>query len=207
MVCYDIAAPDSGMLFALALARPIAEPDSDAVLLARVARRDARAFEKLYDRHSRVVYSLLVRMVGERQVADELVQDVFLRLWRRAETFDEARGDLAPWLLTVARNIALDRIRSKAEKQRRSEDGDDDPPPPLAAPRGEAWVDQQRLAERARELMDELPDSQRKAIELAYFEGMSHTEVASSLDAPLGTVKSWVRKGLLHLRDGMGGAR
>lgn len=207
MLSYDRSANLSGMLFAFAISRPAAAPESDAGLLTRVAARDARAFEALYDRHSRAVYGVLLRMVRERDVADELAQDVFLRLWRKADAFDPERGELLPWLLTVARHVALDRLRSKAEKQRNVEDGGDDAPVAPIAARGEAWVDQRRLSDKARGLMEGLPDGQRRALELAYFEGLSHSEIAAKLDAPLGTVKSWVRKALLRLREQMGGAQ
>lgn len=194
------------MLLTLAIPQSPAPAESDAALLGRVARRDARAFEELYDRHSRVVYSVLLRMVRERDVADELVQDVFLRMWRKADAFDPGRGALLPWLLAVARNTALDRIRSKAEKQRAAEEGAEEAPIAPVAAQGEAWLDRRRLTQTARGFMEELPDGQRRALELAYFEGLSHSEIADALEAPLGTVKTWVRKALLRLREQMGGA-
>ncbi len=189
--------------------RPISAADlnwSDERLLAGAAGGDQKAFEQIYERHARVVYSLLLRMTRESPVAEELTQEVFLRVWRRASSFDAQRGQLRPWLLQVARNLALDRIRGKAEQQRgREHELKELTALSTAAPRAEAWVEQRTLAHQACAFMAELPDGQRRALELAYFEGLSHSEIATRLDSPIGTVKSWVRKGLLQLRDSMRG--
>jgi len=202
----------SSMLLALAISHPAPPSGSDPELLARIAdARDPQALETLYDRYARPVYSVLLRVVGDRAAADELQQEVFLKLWRNAQTFDRARASALPWLLTLARNAALDRVRTKAERQRRREFGDDESStalqsaPHASARHDEAWLDRRRLAEQVSEALEQLPEPQRRALELAYFEGLSQTEIAAQLDAPLGTVKSWVRKALLRLRDDLGG--
>ncbi|MDA0205303.1 MAG: sigma-70 family RNA polymerase sigma factor [Acidobacteria bacterium] len=170
-------------------------------------RRDQDALAALYDRYSRVVYAVLLRITRDQPSAEELCQEVFFRLWKNADSFDGCQGSLTPWLLTIARNAALDRFRSKGEKQRHSEIGTEQI---LEAPTPgniDVWVDNKLQADRATALMGDLPEGQRQALELAYFEGLSQTEIADKLGAPLGTVKSWVRGALLRLREQMGGVQ
>lgn len=185
------------------------EQPSDAALMESLAReRDVNALEQLYHRYSRLVYSLVLRMLLQAASAEEIVQDVFLQLWRNAHLYDASRGPLQPWLLTLARNRSLDFLRLKSEKQRRREDVLDDSSAPLAlavaAPNFDTQIDEQRRAARVRELMRGLPAPQLKAIELAFFEGLSHSEIAAAMQQPLGTVKSWIRNGLLRLKEGLG---
>jgi RNA polymerase sigma-70 factor, ECF subfamily len=183
-------------------------PDSsevsvDAALAQRLLRQDVRAFEQLYDRHSRIVYGLVLRILQQAGTAEEVVQDIFLQLWRNASRYDSSRGPFLPWLLTLARNRALDHLRLKSERQRRREDQTEELPSAIALPDYEAGLDQMRRATRVRKLMSALQPQQRRAIELAYFEGMSHSEIAEKLQEPLGTVKSWIRNGLLKLKEGL----
>src|SRR5262249_33990295 len=139
--------------------------------------------------------------------AEEIVQDVFLQLWRQAERYQADRGPLQPWLFTMARNRALDFLRLKREKQRRREDSmESESAPmqiPVSDPAPEQRIDQERRAEKVRSVMATLPDLQRQAIEMAFFDGMTHSEIAASLREPLGTVKSWIRTGLLRVREVM----
>jgi len=175
----------------------------DAALVHRLLQRDVNAFEQLYDRHSRIVYALVLRILQQAGTAEEVVQDIFLQLWRNAQRYDESRGPFVPWLLTLARNRALDTLRLKSERQRRREEQTEELPPVVSAPEFEKSLDLKRRAERVRELMTSLQPQQKRAIELAYFEGMSHTEIAAALKEPLGTVKSWIRNGLLRLKEGL----
>jgi len=176
---------------------------SDAALVHRLLQRDVRAFEQLYDRHSRLVYGLVLRILQQASTAEEVVQDVFLQLWRNASQFDTARGAFIPWLLTLARNRALDHLRLKSERQRRREDQTEELAPVVSAPDFEGSIDEQRRAARVRQLMAALQPQQKRALELAYFEGLSHSEIAAKLQEPLGTVKSWIRNGLLKLKEGL----
>ena len=176
---------------------------SDATLVDRLLHRDVSAFEELYDRHSRIVYALVVRILQQAPTAEEVVQDVFLQLWRNAALYQSARGPFVPWLLTLARNRALDNLRLKSERQRRREDQTEELPTIAQAPEYEKALDEQRRAERVRSLIGTLSAPQKKAIEMAYFEGLSHSEIASALQEPLGTVKSWIRNGLLRLKEGL----
>jgi len=179
------------------------EVSPDAALVRSLLRQDVNAFEQLYDRHSRAVYSLVLRILQHASTAEEVVQDVFLQLWRNASRYDASRGPFLPWLLTLARNRALDQLRLKSERQRRREDQAEEPPAVFSAPDYESALDEKRQAERVRSLMNLLNPRQRRAIELAYFEGLSHSEIAESLQEPLGTVKSWIRNGLMRLKEGL----
>jgi len=179
------------------------EVSPDATLVQNLLRQDVNAFEQLYDRHSRQVYGLVLRILQQASTAEEVVQDVFLQLWRNAAAYDAERGPFVPWLLTLARNRALDHLRLKSERQRRREDQADELPPVSAAPEYEKELDERRSVERVRSLMGGLLPQQKRAIELAYFEGLSHSEIAAKLQEPLGTVKSWIRNGLLRLKEGL----
>jgi RNA polymerase sigma-70 factor, ECF subfamily len=176
---------------------------SDTALVQRLLQRDVRAFEQLYDRHSRIVYGLVLRILQQASTAEEVVQDVFLQLWRNAGQYQSGRGPFVPWLLTLARNRALDNLRLKSERQRRREDQAEELPTIAQVPEYEKTLDEKRRAETVRALMGSLSAQQKKAIEMAYFEGLSHSEIAAALQEPLGTVKSWIRNGLLRLKEGL----
>ena len=197
------------MLLAVVQPWPEGKQPTDAALMERVLQRDSTALEVLYDRYGRPVYSLVLRISQQPASAEEIVQDVFLQLWRSAERFQISRGPLEPWLFTMARNRALDFLRLKREKQRRREDSADFDLPPSAVvrPDPEGAMDQARRAEKVRALMSSLPEPQRRAIELAFFEGMTHSEISAAIGEPLGTVKSWIRSGLLRLRESLEEAR
>lgn len=179
------------------------EVSPDAALVQRLLQRDVSAFEQLYDRHSRIVYALVLRILQQASTAEEVVQDVFLQLWRNASQYQTARGAFVPWLLTLARNRALDHLRLKSERQRRREDQTEELPSIAAPPQYEKLLDEKRRAERVRSLIGSLSPQQKRAIEMAYFEGLSHSEIAAALKEPLGTVKSWIRNGLLRLKEGL----
>jgi RNA polymerase sigma-70 factor, ECF subfamily len=173
--------------------------------MERILRRDDSALETLYNRYGRPVYALVLRISRQPASAEEIVQDVFLQVWRNADRYQNSRGPLGPRLFTVARNRALDFLRLKQEKQRRREDSTDFDLPPSAVERSdpEGAMDQSRLAEKVRSVMHSLPEMQRRAIELAFFDGLSHSEISASMGEPLGTVKSWIRGGLLRLRESL----
>lgn len=177
------------------------EVSPDATLVHRLLQKDVSAFEQLYDRYSRPVYGLVLRILQQAGTAEEVVQDVFLQLWRNAAQYDESRGPFLPWLFTLARNRALDTLRLKSERQRRREEQAEELPQVPIAPEYEKALDEKRRAEKVRAVMASLNPQQKRAIELAYFEGLSHTEIAAALKEPLGTVKSWIRNGLLRLKE------
>ena len=191
------------MFLAVLTPKDSSEVSPDAMLVHQLLQRDVDAFEQLYDRHSRFVYALVLRIVQQASTAEEVVQDVFLQLWRNASRYDARRGPFVPWLMAVARNRALDHLRLKSERQRRREDQTEELPPVIGFPQFEKALDDKRRAERVRAVMGALNPQQKKVIELAYFEGLSHTEIAETLKEPLGTVKSWIRNGLLRLKEGL----
>jgi RNA polymerase sigma-70 factor (ECF subfamily) len=158
----------------------------------------------LYDRYGRLAYSLILRIVRDAALAEDLVQETFLRVWNRAQAFDEERGALGPWLLAVARNRAIDYLRSSDGRMARSAyELVEMENPALFADLESRMVtsDQARLIRQA---LTKLNPSQRNVIELAYFEGLSQTEMAERMGQPLGTIKTWVRTALRNLREELG---
>jgi len=180
------------------------QPDS-AAWLARAAAGDGAALAALYDRHARAVYSIALRIVSDEAEAEDVVQDVFAQVWRQAGRYDRSRGTVDAWLVTMARTRAIDRVRARRarpDSRATSTDvGAQDPPAPMIDP-GDALA-AARDAERIREALHGLPHVQRLAIELAYFEGLTQSEIADRLETPLGTIKTRIRLGLLKLRDAL----
>lgn len=175
----------------------------DADLVARVATRDAGALAELYDRYSRPVFSYLHRVCGDPQTSEELLQEVFFRVWRQAATFDGSRGAFVSWVMSIAHNMAIDEVRRVG---RRPRPGTDDPERVLsqvvdrdAPPDEAAWLGDLRRQMRA--AVDAIPSPQRDVIELAYFSGLTQREISQRLDIPIGTVKTRTRLGLLKLRE------
>jgi RNA polymerase sigma-70 factor (ECF subfamily) len=181
------------------------EQADDAAWLARAAAGDDAALAALYDRHARGVYSLALRMVTVEADAEDVVQEVFAQAWRQAGRYDEARGTVAAWLLTMARTRAIDRLRAKQARP----DSDSGTPDDLWEVRPATSLDPadalaaEQDAERVRQALEALPLLQRLAIELAYFEGLTQRQIAARLEEPLGTVKTRIRLGLLKLRDAL----
>jgi len=173
----------------------------DRALVARLAVGDERALGELYDRHGTMAYSLALAIVRERADAEEVVADAFGQVWRNAASYDPGRGSVAGWLATITRSRALDLVRARGRRVRAMEraaqaDNDGLAPPDRRIERGEA----RRLVARS---LGELPEPQRRVIELAYFGGLSQTEIAAELHEPLGTVKTRIRAGLEKLRGSL----
>jgi RNA polymerase sigma-70 factor (ECF subfamily) len=168
---------------------------SDGDLIRRVARRDANAFEALYQRYARPVFGLALRRLGDRMRAEDAVQETFAAVWRSARTYKPERGAGAPWLYAVARNAIVDRSRNRSE-----------PPAEIPdSPTGELGPDERAEASyvswRVHRALEDLPQNERDVIELAYYGGLSQSEVADFLSIPLGTVKTRTRAGLGRLAD------
>jgi RNA polymerase sigma-70 factor (ECF subfamily) len=174
--------------------------DADQDLISLVRERDARAFATLYDRHARAAYSLAYRMMGERQAAEDLVQEAFLKLWRGASSYRPERGNVRSWLLAIVHNQAIDQIRSSASRRRTQEKVEASAPKVQPSEAfSESWRNARR--EQVREVLKSLPEEQLKVLELAYFGGYKHAEIAELLGIPLGTVKGRMRLGLQKVRD------
>lgn len=176
----------------------------DAVLLGRVARGDAAAFATLFDRHSSAVLGLLVRMMGRRPEAEELLQDVFLQAWREADRYRPESASPKGWLLMMARSRAVDRIRSRGARERRETSVTRDRPAAAAVPpAGPERLERRERRDRVAAALADLPAEQRRAIEHAFFDGLTHREVAERLGQPLGTVKSRILLGMKKMREAL----
>jgi RNA polymerase sigma-70 factor (ECF subfamily) len=173
---------------------------ADEELVSLVGAGDAEAFAVLYDRHSRPAYSLAYRMMGEKQAAEDLLQDAFLKVWRGADTYRAERASVRTWVLSIVHNRAIDQLRSLASRRRTQEKVE------ASAPRvqpseafAQAWRNTRR--EQVREALGALPPEQLKTLELAYFSGYTHVEISELLGVPLGTVKGRMRLGLKKIKD------
>ncbi len=174
---------------------------ADLALLKRVSARDATAISELYDRHNRLLFGLILRILGQRGDAEEVLQEVFLAVWNRSDQFDAALGTPVAWLVRIARNRAVDRLRANAVRVRAVEAGAAEPPA-VESPEAHAVTsEQQRVVSRA---LKALPDEQRMLIEQAYFLGLTQSELAERHALPLGTVKTRIRTGMLALRQLLG---
>jgi RNA polymerase sigma-70 factor (ECF subfamily) len=179
---------------------------ADRRALEGMARGEHGALAELYDRHGRLVYSLALRVLRDQGDAEDVVQDVFSQAWRQASRYESSRGPVIAWLMNLARSRAIDRLRSR---RARPETGADDAEvarmPDLAPPIDDqlALSDQ---AERIRAAVEQLSLLQRVAIELAFYEGLTHVEIAERLELPLGTVKTRIRQGLAKLKERLAGA-
>ena len=173
----------------------------DIALLERIAARDENAVSALYDRHSRLLFSLILRILRDRSEAEEVLQEVFFSVWTKVESYNPSLGSPAGWLVRIARNRGIDRLRTNVVRTRTLEAVEDtriSDNPEASAVRSE----QQRMVRCA---LDTLPDDQRELIEHAYFRGLTHSELAERFKLPLGTVKPRVRSGMLALRQQLGG--
>jgi len=178
---------------------------ADQAALARMARGEGEAVADLYDRHARPIYSLALRILGDVTDAEDVVQEVFSQAWRQASRYSAARGAVAAWLLTLARSRAIDRLRAK--RARPAELTDERMADQLvdAGPAVDSMLLSSEQVSRVRTALDELPLLQRAALELAYFEGLTHAEIADRLEQPLGTVKTRIRLAMLKLRGLLAG--
>jgi RNA polymerase sigma-70 factor (ECF subfamily) len=171
---------------------------SDVSLLHAIARRDEAALSSLYDRYRVILFGLLVRILSSREEAEDILQEVFIQVWRRAADFDELRGKPFTWLVTLARSRAIDRLRLLQARDRVAVAAARDAPEEAS----DAMLDTLRSEQKriVAEALAELPEEQRRALMLAYFEGLTQTEIAARLGSPLGTVKTRMRSGMIKLR-------
>lgn len=197
---------------------------SDADLMRRVVQGDESAFGALYDRYAELVFGAVIRFVGDRQLAEDVVQDTYLALWNRADRFDPEAGSLLGWLLAIARNRAVDRHRAAARRpatismsaaaqadetdtealERLMADGSPVASAPIDGDPETALL-RDWLGAVVRATLGEMPELERRAIELAYYDGLTQSEIAARLGWPIGTVKTRTRRGLGRLRDALDG--
>ncbi len=174
--------------------------DADLILMRRMARGERTALASLYERHGSVALALAARMLGENDAAEEVVQDAFVSLWRHAGDFQAGRAAPRTWLLTIVRNRCIDELRRRPAAPRIALD---DAQP--AAIEGDPWPEiwKRHCGSILREALEELPNEQRDVIELGFFGGLSHAQIAERVDAPLGTIKKRMRSGLKRLRGAL----
>jgi RNA polymerase sigma-70 factor (ECF subfamily) len=169
-------------------------PVDESAMLTRIGQRDENAMEEIFRRYSGPVYSVALRVLRDSSQAEDVLQEVFLQLWRKPAAFVQNRGSLGAWLVVIARNRAIDVLR-----RRKPSDSVDDVV--LASTVNVAdEAERNTMMEKVRRVIADLPMEQRKSLELAYFEGLSHTEIASRTGDPLGTVKTRIRQALISLR-------
>lgn len=180
---------------------------SDTDLIALVTQGDQDALATLYERYSRAVYSFSLRIVGDAQAAEEILQEVFVRAWQQGGSFQSTRGSLITWLLSITHNLSIDEVR---RRKRRPQKAESEEPESILATlpdegldvEEEVWLSSLRIS--IQEALLQLPTAQREAIELAYFQGLTQREIAETLGEPLGTIKTRMRLGMLKLREQLG---
>jgi RNA polymerase sigma-70 factor (ECF subfamily) len=178
-------------------AEPSQIPDDD--LLHAIARGDETALAACYDRYRVILFSQILRILNDRQEAEDCLQEVFLQVWRRARDFDAARGRAFTWLVTIARSRALDRLRASGSRLRLATEAAQMPRDEIGDAAAEAV--QSEAGAIVRTALAALPEEQRRTLLLAYFEGLTQTEIAARLGDPLGTVKTRMRAGMIKLRE------
>lgn len=172
---------------------------NDVELLKAVAARDEAALAQLYDRYRVILFGLLLRILNNREEAEDVLQETFLQVWRRAPNFDENRGRPFTWLVTLARSRGIDRLRTLAARERVAVASAKDEAEVVSDAASDAFrSEQRRLITNA---LDQLPDEQKQTLLLAYFDGLTQSEIAARLDTPLGTVKTRMRTGMMKLRE------
>ena len=173
----------------------------DREWIQRMAEKDAAALDAFYTRYNRIAFSLILRIVGNREDAEDVLTDVFWQVWQQSPRYDSSRGKPIAWILTIARTRAIDCIRSRNRQQSKTDELDEStnpqPAPGPSEPDAFVLADTRQAVQEA---LQTLSEPQRIVLEMAYFQGMSHTEIATALGQPLGTVKDRIRNGMLHLR-------
>lgn len=177
---------------------------ADEELMARAAEGDARAFEVIFDRHGDASFSLAYRMCGRRSLAEDVTQEAFLSLWRSCARYDYTRGSVRSWVLAAVHNRAIDALRRAVVRNERDIEDEQLARTVAGSESTEAEVERREQAGAVRGVLGELPSEQRQVIELAYFSGFTHSEIAEMLGLPIGTVKGRMRLGLSKLRIALG---
>ena len=183
--------------------RPEPAQENDVELLKAIVARDEVALAQLYDRYRVILFGLLMRILNNREEAEDVLQEVFLQVWRKAEDFDEDRGRPFTWLVTLARSRGIDRLRTLGARERVAEASAREAPEEVSDAATDAFKSEQRGI--VSDALAKLPDEQKRPLMLAYFDGLTQSEIATHLGAPLGTVKTRMRTGLIRLRELLAG--
>ena len=183
--------------------RPEPAQENDVELLKAIVARDEVALAQLYDRYRTILFGLLMRILNNREEAEDVLQETFLQIWRKAADFDESRGRPFTWLVTLARSRAIDRLRTLASRERVAEARAREVSEEISDAATDALKSEQRGL--VSDALAKLPDEQKRPIMLAYFDGLTQSEIATRLGAPLGTVKTRMRTGMIRLRELLAG--
>ncbi|HEX2269735.1 MAG TPA: sigma-70 family RNA polymerase sigma factor [Pyrinomonadaceae bacterium] len=179
--------------------RPGPAQDNDVDLLKAIAAGDEAALGRIYDRYRVILFGVLVRILNNRAEAEDVLQEVFLQVWRRAADFDETRGRPFTWLVTLARSRGIDRLRTLASRERVAQAGAKDTDEEFSDAASDAIRSEQRGV--VNKALAQLPEEQQRPLMLAYFDGLTQSEIAKQLGTPLGTVKTRMRTGMIKLRE------
>ncbi|WP_346267276.1 sigma-70 family RNA polymerase sigma factor [Halalkalibaculum roseum] len=183
------------------------DADEEVEILRRIKARDEKAMAELYELYNGLLFSMIISVVKKKEEAEDVLQEVFVTIWEKAPTFNEERGNVYSWLVTLTRNKAIDRIRSKDYKTQKKATQDVDAPDfflegnkydPLKTT---IYSDRTELVKKA---LSEIPESQSEVLKIAYYEGLTQREISEQLDIPLGTVKTRMRQGMIKLKDLLG---
>ena len=183
--------------------QPERAQDTDVALIKAIAAKDEAALAQIYDRYRVILFGLLMRILNNREEAEDVLQEVFLQVWRKAGDFDETRGRPFTWLVTLGRSRGIDRLRTLASRERVAEAGAREVSEEISDAASDAFRSEQRGL--VNDALAQLPDEQKRPLMLAYFEGLTQSEIATNLGAPLGTVKTRMRTGLIKLRELLAG--
>jgi RNA polymerase sigma-70 factor (ECF subfamily) len=183
--------------------RPERSQDNDVALLKAVAAKDEASLAQLYDCYRVILFGLLMRILNNREEAEDVLQEVFLQVWRKAGDFDENRGRPFTWLVTLTRSRGIDRLRTLSARERVAQAGAKEATEAISDAASDAFRSEQRGL--VTDALAQLPDEQKRPLMLAYFDGLTQSEIATRLGAPLGTVKTRMRTGLMKLRELLAG--
>jgi RNA polymerase sigma-70 factor (ECF subfamily) len=177
--------------------------DDEIELMRRIKARDADALEELFDLYKRLLFGMVISIVKKREEAEDMLQEIFVKIWNNADSFNEERGNVYSWIVTLARNKAIDRIRSKGYKTQQKQSVSIHEP--LFSLEGDKYDPMETTifsdrAELVKKALDEIPKEQSEVIKIAYYRGMTQSEIADYLDIPLGTVKTRTRQGMIKLK-------
>lgn len=183
------------------------DADDEIELMKRIRARDAGALEELYDLYNRLLFAMVISIVEKREEAEDVLQEIFLKIWNKADLFDADRGNVYNWIITLARNQAIDRIRSKGYKTQEKQTVSIDKS--LFSLEGDQYNPMKTTifsdrAELVKKALDEIPEEQSEVIKIAYYRGMSQSEISDYLGIPLGTVKTRTRQGMIKLKNILG---
>jgi RNA polymerase sigma-70 factor (ECF subfamily) len=187
------------------MSEPALNFERDVELLRRIADRDRSAFSDFYDQYSGLLFSIALKVLNDSKEAEDVLQEVFMQIWNKADAYDQLLGKPVSWAVTLTRNKAIDRIRASQRRSRLLEQATAEAVLPEDSPSANERLHGKENAEMVRSVVAALPSDQRRAIELAFFSGLTQDEIAKTLQEPLGTIKARIRRGMLKLREKLEG--